>query len=283
MEPSPSLEGEPEYILPEPQKEVQRLTDQDSALAYSMNNKRVLAPLDTSRPGLKILDSATADGLFLRSIEPLLTPPFTLSGFDIMPSFFPLAHPSHTSYAVHNIAEEWPAEMHGQYDFVHQRISLLGVGRTVTPQKAVEYLTALVKPGGWIQLGENDLREQSSGGRAMNDAMAVIRALFKAVCGSDDFAHHMADWLRAAGFEDVCEESFEIQLGPRCQDPLIGQRGTNAMLQSCEAWLGAAKRFNVDVEESVTNDLFKRMEAELTQEGGSYKIIYVWGRKPQSH
>lgn len=72
MESSPSLEGEPEYILPEPQKEVQRLTDQDSVFAYSMNNKRVLAPLDTSRPGLKVLDSATADG------EPLPKSPLTV-------------------------------------------------------------------------------------------------------------------------------------------------------------------------------------------------------------
>lgn len=159
-----------------------------------------------------------------------------------MHSFFPLSHPSHTSYAVHNIAEEWPAEMHDQYDFVHQRLALLGVGRTVTPQKAVEYLTALVKPGGWIQLGELEVREQSSGRRAINDAMAVIRAVFNAVCGSDDYAYHMADWLRAEGFEDVREESFEVQLGPRCKDPVIGQRSIDAMLQSWEALLGAAKR-----------------------------------------
>lgn len=51
-----------EYILPEPLKEVQRLTDQDSVFAYAMNNKRVFAPIDVTKPGLQVLDSATADG-----------------------------------------------------------------------------------------------------------------------------------------------------------------------------------------------------------------------------
>lgn len=55
-------ESEPEYLLPEPAKEVQRLTTQDSVFAYSMDNRRILAPLDTSKPGLKVLDSGTADG-----------------------------------------------------------------------------------------------------------------------------------------------------------------------------------------------------------------------------
>lgn len=51
------------YFLPEPDKEVQRLTDQDAAIAHAMEYKRILAPLEFSRPGLKVLDSATADGM----------------------------------------------------------------------------------------------------------------------------------------------------------------------------------------------------------------------------
>lgn len=240
--PSSHKQDEPEYILPDPDREVQRLTDQDSVFAYSMNDKRILAPVNITRPGLKFLDSGTADGLFLRSIEKLLTPPFTLSGFDIMQNFFPSSHPAHTTYAVHSNAEEWPVSMHGQYDFVHQRLALLGVEDKVTPQTAVSYLGALVAPGGWIQLGELDVREPTSGGQAMEDAWKVIRGVFRAVCGFDDFAQSMAEWLRELGFEDVREESYEVGLGPKCKDPTIGKRSIDVMLQSWEALLGAAKR-----------------------------------------
>lgn len=60
------------YLLPDAEKEVQRLTDQDSAIVYAMNNKRIVAPLDFSRPGLKILDSGTADGKCLSPLKTIL-------------------------------------------------------------------------------------------------------------------------------------------------------------------------------------------------------------------
>lgn len=144
--------------------------------------------------------------------------------------------------AVHSIAAPWPAEMHGRYDFVHQRLALLGVGRIATIEQAVSYLGALVKPGGWIQLGELDARAPSSGGQAMVDAMAVIRAIFTAVCSNHDFAHNLASMLRAEGFEDVKEEACEVFLGPKCDDPIIGHRGVALMQESWQALLGAAKR-----------------------------------------
>lgn len=47
-----------------------------------MNNKRIVAPVDLDEPGLAVLDPATADGLFLREIQPLLNKPYTLLGYD---------------------------------------------------------------------------------------------------------------------------------------------------------------------------------------------------------
>ncbi|OTB00793.1 hypothetical protein M426DRAFT_231956 [Hypoxylon sp. CI-4A] len=282
MESKPATEGtrDPEYLLPERVKEVQRLTDQDTVIVSSMDNKRVLAPIDLSKPGLKIVDSATADGLFLRSIQPLLTAPYTLSGFDVQSGFFPSSTPSHTSYAIHNLAEEWPAEMHGKYDLVHQRLAILGVGTTTTPQKAIGHLGALVAPGGWIQLGELDLRQPASGGQALRDGWAVTRAVFKAVCTYDNIAQNMAGWLREEGFEDVQEEKCEIVLGSRCKDPVVAQTSIDITLQTWGALLGAAKNFNVELEESVTKNLISRLETELHQEGGSYYMLYAYGRKP---
>lgn len=50
-----------QYLLPEPRKEIDRLTEQDAVITYLMNNRRILAPIDLTKPDLRILDSGTAD------------------------------------------------------------------------------------------------------------------------------------------------------------------------------------------------------------------------------
>ncbi|KAH7304188.1 hypothetical protein B0I35DRAFT_445660 [Stachybotrys elegans] len=281
MAQSSNAETEAGYILPEPNNEVKRLTAQDEVISYSMNNKRILAPIDLSKPGLKILDSGTADGLFLRSMAPLLTEPYSLDGFDIMPAFFPPSLPPHMTLALHNLAEEWPAELHGQYDLVHQRLALLGVARSVLIQDTVGFLASLVRPGGFIQLGELDVSEPISAGQAMLDAWMVVRAVFRAVCGSDDFAQHLGDWLKKEGFEDVRQERHEIRLGPHCNDPVMGRKGVEVTVEAWQALLGAAQYFKADLPELVTDRLIERLRDELTNDGATYAMIYAYGRKPQ--
>lgn len=170
--------------------------------------------------------------------------------------------------------------MHGQYDLVHQRIAILGVGTTTTPQKAVSYLGALVAPGDWIQLGELDLRQPASGGQAIRDGWAVIRAVFKAVCTYDNIAQSIAGRLREEGFEDVQEERCEIVLGPRCKGPVVAQTSIDITLQTWGALLEVAKSLNAELEESVRENLISRLETELSQEGGSHYMLYAYGRKP---
>ncbi|KAI0189850.1 hypothetical protein F4808DRAFT_467203 [Astrocystis sublimbata] len=216
-----------EYLLPEPQKEVDRLTANDSVFAYGMKNKRVLAPLDMTKPGLKVLDSATAD---VRSRQSALRPP--------------------------------------------------GGGKTATPRQSVGFLSKLVAPGGWIQLGEMDVKKPAKGGQAITDAMVLMRTMFRAVCGSDSFAYDMTDWLREEGFEDVTEEVFEIPLGPLCDDPVIGKRGADTGIQSWQAVLGAVQKLKLDVDESVTDNIIERLTDELNRNGGAYNLRFVYGRAP---
>ncbi|KAK8058077.1 S-adenosyl-L-methionine-dependent methyltransferase [Apiospora phragmitis] len=103
----------------------------------------------------------------------------------------------------------------------------------------------------------------------MRDTLTLIRAAFNAVSTTDDFAHCLAGWLEEAGFETVQREDFDVDIGPRCKDPIIGQRGIDAMVQSREALLGAAKRINARVDASVTDRLLERLEKELMQGGAT--------------
>ena len=53
--------GKEEYIMAADPGELDRLTNQHQLIKDHMG-KLVLAPLDLSKPALRILDSATADG-----------------------------------------------------------------------------------------------------------------------------------------------------------------------------------------------------------------------------
>jgi hypothetical protein len=59
-----------EYIMEKNEGELQRLADQHYSLKGSMGTLTV-APVDLSRPNLRILDSGTADGNFVPCLAPL--------------------------------------------------------------------------------------------------------------------------------------------------------------------------------------------------------------------
>ncbi|KAI0505317.1 methyltransferase SirN-like protein [Xylaria bambusicola] len=270
---------EAEYLLPEPEKEISRLTEQDAVITHIMENKRILAPMDFTRPGLTILDSGTADGLFLRSIQPNLLEPYTLLGTDVMRNFFPSIVPPHTTFEIHDIAEPWPAKLHGTCDLVHQRFTIPGGTKKATARDIVGYLCQLVKPGGWIQLVEMDVTATVHG-PAMRDAWTACAAFLTAAGAGTDYAKSMAGWRKEEGFEDVRDDRRDIDLGARCKDTDWGVRGANMLVESFIAVVGACKKMRLDVPESVLRDLPERVKTEMMEQGGTYPLVYAYGRKP---
>ncbi|KAI7773204.1 hypothetical protein LA080_011604 [Diaporthe eres] len=238
----------PEYLSPELEKEVARVTEQDAVITHFMCNKRIVAPVDLNKPGLVILDSATADGLFLREIQPLLTEPYTLLGCD----------------------------------FVHQHFAIVGGAQKATPRQIVGHLCQLVKPGGWIQLGEQDVRGPVSGGPALDDTLTAIRSwMVTAGAGPGaTFANDMAGWLREEGFEGVQEVPVHISMGPSSKDAEWGHRSAQVLVAAATGITGACKMMNVDVVDSVLDKLPERAAEEFTKEGGTYGINIAIGRKP---
>ncbi|KAI9150702.1 Methyltransferase psoC [Paramyrothecium foliicola] len=271
---------DPEYLLPQPEKEVARLNEQDAVITYHMNGKRILAPVDLSQKGLQILDSGTADGLWLREIQPLLSLPYNLYGFDVMPSFFPKKTPSHTSFDLHDIAEPWPEALHGKFDLVHQRATLLGGAKRSTPRECIQMLTKLVKPSGWIQLSEMDVTKPVEGGVATQHVWTALATWFQAAGATDRFANSMADWLREEGFENVREEYIRIDVGPRCKDLEWGARSTKVLLNAATGVVGALKMMNSDISESVIDRLPERAAEEWEREGATYGLICAISQKP---
>lgn len=89
------------------EQELARLTLQHDIMKAGYDSL-ILAPLDLSQPDLRILDSATANGLWLRDIQASLAAPYTLIGTDINPNLFPTELPSQTQFQVQEITKPWP-------------------------------------------------------------------------------------------------------------------------------------------------------------------------------
>ncbi|KAG6988944.1 hypothetical protein G7Y79_00067g095590 [Physcia stellaris] len=265
LEASPKTE---EYFLSQNPDEVERLRLQHEVIKDHFGGSLIAAPIDLSRKGLSILDSATADGHFLRSLS-LANPHSTGStytGTDITASYFPPETPPDTTYVVHDITQPYPAAFPNRpFDLIHQRLALPGCG-PASMKTAVERLVAMLKPGGWIQLIEADPESDPSAGLtlhtaatgaqdqvrgvttngaatrdvgdkkdkaeiasgAMRELYAVLREMFAQAGIQTGYAKSMAGWLKDFGLEEVRERVCDLRLGAQNPKEDIGGMGARS-------------------------------------------------------
>jgi hypothetical protein len=133
------------------EQELLRVTTQHKILKAGYSNKLIQAPINLSKPGLRILDSACADGksnliyhpnqksknssnksnipgLWLKDIQQSLNPSHELFGADINPNFFPRSPSPNTTFQVQDVTKPWPTKWKSTFDLVHSRLGLAGCG-----------------------------------------------------------------------------------------------------------------------------------------------------------
>jgi gliotoxin biosynthesis N-methyltransferase len=192
-------------------RELKRLADNHEVFKDAMGGL-LLAPVDFSKPGLRILDSATADGTWLRDLQSSTSTPNTAYiGTDIEAELFPSEIPVGITLFAHDITKPWPVDWHNSFDLVHQRLGLAGSGPHPI-QDVVTNLVGLAKPGSWIELVELDIDEPKHAGPALRDFIQLLREVFTLVGMGGNFAPKMRGWLEAAGLEAVEERFVDVRL-----------------------------------------------------------------------
>ncbi|KAI0165388.1 hypothetical protein GGR52DRAFT_575479 [Hypoxylon sp. FL1284] len=260
--------------------EISRLQNQHDVIKDAMG-ALVLAPVDLSKSPLKILDSGTADGTWIRDLQATCAPvQHQFYGTDINPADFPADPPASTVYQVHDVNKPWPEDWNGRFDLVHQRFVLVAGGPR--QKEAVESLGELVKPGGWIQLIEATNVIPDTCGPVMHDLVNMMRGVFKAMGADVDVTERIPGWLRDAGFVDVGDRVVHLQLGARNPDATLAGRGVFSTSTAAKGLASYAKTLpqgagGVPVEKLET--LGSDLEEELIKMGGAYPVRVVWGRK----
>lgn len=225
-----------------------RLTIYHLGFKQAADGTLVFAPLDFSTTPRAVLDVGTADGLWMRDVQSsMATPPHgkhTFTGTDLNPSFFPSSNPPNMAFVKQDINTVLPSSWHSSFDLVHLRMILIAAGSGTNQRAVVNEHIKLVKPGGWIQIGDCDriCPTPEEENPRYHDMFACIRSVCHASGAAPLEAPNMRTWLEEAGLEDVQERRVMRAVGKKnAAYNDLGRKGIEADLMIARAFAGAAK------------------------------------------
>ncbi|KAJ9647554.1 hypothetical protein H2204_000183 [Knufia peltigerae] len=275
----------PHYPGPRDLSESKRLKAQ-SDLVTAAFGELVLCPIDLTAAGLRILDSGTADGLFLRQLHSLLAQPesATLIGTDIAPFEDNVGKPDYVEWQKQDINEEWPASWQNTFDFVHQRAVIANAGSWDGAVKAVTRLAKLVKPGAWVQLVDSTMQE--------GDILESDPPSLKFTKAVGSFLKKFGLFNRATGgLSEILAQTNEIiEIGQKEAALQLGVLAKNEKLKEAgRIWL-SSMRYTIDAALARVNDpnlislndwnkLMDEVELEAETAGVEFKWWAAWGKR----
>jgi SAM-dependent methyltransferase len=308
---SPAISS-PEWYLKvkDASSDIDRLTIYHYGFKQAAEGTLIFAPLDFSSAPRAVLDVGTADGLWMRDVQSSIPSPphgtHAFTGTDINQSFFPTSSPSTIRYIKQDIKAPLPPSWQASFDLVNLRMILIAAGSGSAQRTVINEHIKLVKPGGWIQIGDCDriCPTPVAENPHYHDMFACIRAVCQA-SGADPLeAPKMKKWLEEAGLQDVQERTAMRAVGKRNVDQALGSKGIEADLIIAQSFANAAKSecsvpsiYEVCEAISLTvvgldlsvkplpdeklDRLVVDLEQELSETGAYFPMRFIWGRKPQ--
>ncbi|KAJ4243479.1 hypothetical protein NW762_014810 [Fusarium torreyae] len=288
-----SVYATPEWYLKAQDKDVSsdigRLTIYHLGFKQAAEGTLVFPPFDFSGEPRAILDVGTADGLWMRDVQSSIPAPaqgeHTFIGTDINTSFFPITSTKNITYVKQDIKDPTPQEWQNSFDLINLRMILIAAGSGAAQRAVVNEHIKLLKPGGWIQIGDCDRICPTP--EAENPRYHDMFACIRAVCQSSGLdpleAPKMKSWLVEAGLEEVQEQTAMRAVGKRNSNGELGRLGVEADLIIATGFAAGAKGLYPSLKplpDERLDSLVQDLEAELTNTGAYFPMRFIWGRKP---
>jgi len=277
---SDTVDSRADYFLAS-DEEMNRLSNQHSVIKDAMGGRLLLLPVDHSAGALRILDSGTADGTWIRDLQNDMPPETKFVGTDIDGSKFPEASPT-TTYHIQDIRGPWPTEWNETFDIVHQRLTLVAAGPAA--KDVVHSLAALVKPGGWIQFMEADNVLDDKAGPGFRDFVQLMKDIFSVMGASLKLTHEIAPMLREENFVNIHEQVVMMQLGASNPNHELARQGaysTTVAMQGLIQFGSTLPPSSLSLQPGRLETLEADFKKELTEHGGGYPLRVVWGQKAE--
>ncbi|KAF2785901.1 hypothetical protein K505DRAFT_344265 [Melanomma pulvis-pyrius CBS 109.77] len=205
---------------------------------------------------------------------------YTFVGTNIANADLPREHPANFRYQTQDINKPWPAEFSSNFNLVHQRLVFGGYTDT---KAIVQNLSALVKPGGWIQLIEVEDKSSANDGPAVQNYIQLMRDTFGAIGARFGDINKAWVWLEEVGFEHLHEKLIEIKYGARIPNENLARKGVwmnKAIATPLSKFAKTLPQENMTLSPETLDNLPDELEVEKAKRGGAVYLRAVWGRRP---
>nr|WNS47937.1 FunG [Talaromyces coalescens] len=266
------------------QEEIDRLTDNHLVYTDAAGGKLSFAPIDWQKPGLRILDSATADGIWLQDLRKEIGPAAekqTFIGTDLVTDLFPSPPPEGIQFVKQSITDPWPEDWKESFDLVHQR-QVLGFCGNFALDQAVRNLCELAKPGGYVELIELDCDQSVlKEGSVAQEFFRLLEQIWQIKKMGGNFGPNLKDWMVESGLEDVQQTLLHCKVGAQAKPELRrasinGAAGAGPMIVALARTLPELQGFT----DEQLDTLVDRIKKELEEVGCEYQSFSVIGRVP---
>ncbi|GLV60154.1 hypothetical protein KDH_69770 [Dictyobacter sp. S3.2.2.5] len=262
------------YMLPKDLGEIQRLDFQHYLLRYAFKGNH-LAPVKQPQ---NILDVACGTGRWMYEMAQTF-PQASLVGIDMVtPQSLKsnLNFPRQCMFKQGNVAQGLPF-VHDSFDFVHQRLLILGLQATAWPP-LLQNLIRVTRPGGWIELVESDLICRRLGPQTARLGQWVHEISVRR--GVDpSYPQRLGLQMQQMGLVNVSMQKVSIPLGR------WGGHIGSMMLQDMMAVIKATRSL-VSAYAGISPEEYDRMTGTIFKEFEqyrSYSNFYVaYGQRPTS-
>ncbi|EFE32543.1 methyltransferase SirN-like, putative [Trichophyton benhamiae CBS 112371] len=247
------------YVIPGGSVERDRLRVQHEWIKGTAGGL-IKAPLDLTAQGMKVLDSATADGFWIHDVRLVLPDDTEYVGFDIA------------------VTEPFPPAWENSFDLINQRLLFAFFQRQEINQ-IVKRLVGCLKPGGWIQFFEYDHYTM------VTDPQATTYLLFYKFAEQKVRNLHVKrdimDALADAGCEHIQSECLEMVAGSAHVDREQGMRGRRVSRVLFHSFGSLVKLEDIGLSEDRRPSLAAELEKDMDMYKTGVAGNFIWAQKPE--